>query len=131
MSTDAIRLERRAAQRFEVHLPVSLHFNEQNVPAFTQNLSARGVFLYTDVDLPQGAAVELTFTMPSEITLGESMPVRARGRVLRSLVTQGSRRNGIAVQLESYEYLPERQPILQFVRVSTPNEVTPASTIVR
>lgn len=131
MTTDANRLERRAAQRFEVHLPVAVHFNGETLPGFTQNLSARGIFLYTEADLPQGAAVELTFMMPSEITLGESMPVRGRGRVLRSLVTKGSRRNGIAVQLDSYEYLPEKQPILQFVRVSTPNEVTPARIIAR
>jgi PilZ domain len=131
MNRNPNRLERRAAQRFEVHLPVSVHFDGATIPGFTQNLSARGIFLYTEAGVPEGAAVELTFIMPSEITLGESMPVRARGRVLRSLVTQGSRRNGIAVQLESYEYLPERQPILQFVRVSTPNEVTPIRTIAR
>jgi hypothetical protein len=131
MTTDANRLERRAAQRFEVHLPVSVHFNGQTIPGFTQDLSARGIFLYSEVDIPEGAAVELTFMMPSEITLGESMPVRGSGRVLRSVPTKGSRRNGIAVQLESYEYLPEKQPILQFVRVSTPNEVTPIRTIAR
>jgi PilZ domain len=126
MSTDSNRLERRAAQRFEVHLPVLVHFNGQTAPAVTQDLSARGVFLYAEADLPQGAAVQLTFVMPSEITLGESMPVRGRGRVLRSIATKGRQRNGIAVQLDSYEYLPEKQPILQFVRVSNPNEVSPA-----
>jgi len=131
MSTDANCLERRAAQRFEVHLPVWVQFDGATVPGFTQDLSARGIFLYTEADLPQGAAVELTFTMPSEITLGESMPVRARGRVLRSVATRGSERNGTAVLLQSYEYLPETQPILHFVRVSTPNEVNPSRTIVR
>ena len=129
MSTDANRLERRAAQRFEVHLPVSVHFDGATIPGFIQDLSARGMFLYAEADLSEGAVVELTFVMPSEITLGESMPVRGHGRVLRSVPMKGSRRNGIAVQLESYEYLPEKQPILQFVRVSTPNEVTPARTI--
>lgn len=131
MSTNANHLERRAAQRFEVHLPVSVHFNGLTVPGFTQNLTARGVFLYTEAEIPEGAVVELTFMMPSEITLGDSMPVRGRGRALRSVATNGSRRNGIAVQLESYEYLPEKQPILQFARVSTPNEVNPVRTIGR
>ena len=131
MNTDANRVERRAAQRFEVHLPVSVHFNGQTVPGFTQDLSGRGVFLYTEADLPEGASVELTFMMPPEVTLGEGMPVRGRGRVLRNAATRAGQRNGIAVHLESYEYLPERQPILQFVRVSTPNEVSPAPTIVR
>jgi PilZ domain len=128
MSTEANRLERRAAQRFEVNLPVSVHVDGRTVPGFAQNLSARGIFLYAEADLPEGAMVELTFMMPSEIALSETMPVRGRGRVLRCVTAKGSRRNGIAVQLESYEYLPEKQPILQFVRVSTANDITPART---
>jgi hypothetical protein len=35
--------------------------------------------------LSEGAEIELTLKMPSEITLGESMRVRCRGRVLRIL----------------------------------------------
>ena len=118
--TDPNRLERRGAQRFEVHLPLAVHFEGQTMPAFTQDLSGRGMFFYTEARLPEGAIVELTFTMPSEITLGESMPVRCRGRVLRAAPAQGGQRNGIAVQLDSYEYLTadERTPASQFVRVS-------------
>ena len=92
MSTDPDRLEhslercleRRGAQRFEMHLPLAVHFDERTVPGFTQDLSGRGMFFYADAALPEGAVVELTFTMPSEITLGENMPVRCRGRVLRA-----------------------------------------------
>src|ERR1035437_4843408 len=82
------RLERRGAQRFEVHLPLSIHFDGRTVPGFTQDLSGRGIFFYAETPLPQGAVVELTFTMPSEITLTENMPVRCRGRVLRSSASQ-------------------------------------------
>ncbi len=139
MSTDPDRLEhrlercleRRGAQRFEVHLPLAVHFDGRTVPGFTQDLSGRGIFFYADAVLPEGAVVELTFTMPSEITLGESMPVRCRGRVLRASAPQGghteasqpkaSQRNGIAVQLDSYQYLPANEPIAQFVRVSGAN----------
>jgi PilZ domain len=118
-STGPNRLERRGAQRFEVHLPLAVHFEGRTVPAFTQDLSGRGIFFYTEASLPVGAVVELTFTMPSEITLGESMPVRCRGHVLRAAPSQGGQRKGIAVQLDSYEYLPaDERPISQFVRVS-------------
>lgn len=90
------------------------------MPAFTQDLSGRGMFFYTEASLPEGATVELTFTMPSEVTLGENMPVRCRGRVLRCTAPKTGQRNGIAVQLDSYEYLTadERTPASQFVRVS-------------
>jgi hypothetical protein len=123
------RLERRGAQRFEVHQPLAVHFGGQTVPGFIQDLSGRGIFFYAEATLPQGAVVELTFTMPSEITLAENMPVRCRGRVLRSSTPQSShsaatqpqasQRTGIAVQFDSYEYLPANELTSQFVRVST------------
>jgi hypothetical protein len=116
-------LERRGAQRFEMHLPLAIHFDGRTVPGFTQDLSGRGIFFYADAVLPEGAVVELTFTMPSEITLGENMPVRCRGRVLRASAPQASQRNGIAVQLDSYQYLPANEPTAQFVRVSSANAV--------
>ena len=119
-STDPNRLERRGAQRFEVHLPLAVHYEGRTMPAFTQDLSGRGIFFYAEAALPEGAVVELTFTMPSEVTLGENMPVRCRGRVLRAAPPQGGQRNGIAVQLDSYEYLTadESMFVSQSVRVS-------------
>jgi hypothetical protein len=120
MNADSNRLERRAGQRFELHLPLAVRFEGQTVSGFTQDVSARGIFFYTDARLPEGAAVELTFTMPSEITLGESMPVRCLGRVMRVAPPQGGERNGIAVRLDSYEYLPADAgaPLSQFMRIS-------------
>ena len=118
-------VERRSAQRFEMHLPLAVQFDGRTVPGFTQDLTGRGIFFYAETTLPKGAVVELTFTMPSEITLGENMPVRCRGRVLRSSASQEGhsqmgQRSGIAVQLDSYEYLPSNEPNAHFVRVSAP-----------
>lgn len=122
MSTDPNRLEncleRRGAQRFEVNLPLAVHFEGRTVPGYTLDLSGRGVFFYAETALPEGAVVELTFTMPSEITLAESMPVRCCGRVLRASASQAGPRRGIAVQLDSYQYLTSDEPITPFVRVS-------------
>jgi hypothetical protein len=123
MSSDPIRLERRAAQRFDVHSPLAVHFNGQTVPGFIQNLSGRGVFFYAETSLPEGAIVELTFTMPSEVTLAESMPVRCRGRVIRSSAAANAApvpaaRTGFAVRFDSYEYLQSEDHAIPFVRVS-------------
>lgn len=131
MSTDPNRLERRGAQRFEVHLPLTIQCDGRTVPGFSQALSGRGIFFYAEASFPEGTIVELTFMMPSEITLAESMPVRCRGRVLRSSASlggyaqdsssQASQRSGIAVQFDSYEYLPANESIGPFVRVSAPS----------
>jgi hypothetical protein len=120
-ASETNRLERRAAQRFEVHLPVAVHFDGRTAPGFTQDVSGRGLFFYTEAAIHEGATIELTFTMPSEVTLGESMPVRCRGRVLRAASAEGGLRNGIAVQFDSYEYLPgdSGEPLSQFARVTS------------
>jgi len=138
MSADPNRLEyfveRRAAQRFEVHQSsfVSIHFEGRTVSGFIQNLSSRGVFFFAETALPEGAVVELTFTMPSEITLGENMPVRCRGQVLRAMASpaghfQAGQGNGIAVRLDSYQYLPSDEPVSHFVRVSAASAGAAAS----
>jgi hypothetical protein len=124
MNDNLNRIERRGAQRFEVHQPVAIRWEDRTFTGFTQDLSSRGVFFYCEAQLPDGAAVELTFTMPSEITLGESMPVRCQGHVLRAAAAQNGTRNGIAVYLKSYEYLraDEEMPICQFARISAVRE---------
>ncbi len=120
MTTPPVQLERRVGQRFPYVLAVSFRQAENSVEgmAFTQDLSSRGVFFFTDAGLTEGSEIELTLRMPSEITLGESMPVRCRGRILRIVRPAGSSKVspdadrtetkiGVAVRFEGYEYLAE------------------------
>jgi|SRR5579862_941679 hypothetical protein len=120
MTTDPVRVERRVGQRFPYVLAVSFRQATNSVEgmAFTQDLSSRGVFFFTDAPLIEGSEIELTLRMPSEITLGESMPVRCRGRILRIVRPVASTpklpdtdrtetKIGVAVRFDSYEYLTE------------------------
>ena len=109
MSTEQVQLERRAAQRFEVHLPVSVRLagSEREGSGFTQNLSARGALFHTDLPMAEADAMELTLVMPAEITLAENMRVRCRGKVLRVLSSAVGSGSVVAVQIEGYEFLPE------------------------
>jgi PilZ domain len=116
MTTPSVGVERRAGQRFPYLLPLSLRQLAESLEGvgFTQDLSSRGVFFFTDAPLTAGAEIEITLRMPSEITLGESMPVRCRGRILRvirpsaqSTSSRAEAKIGVAVRLEGYEYLPE------------------------
>ena len=113
MSSSEVRLERRAAQRFDFQLPLSIRLinGEREGSGLTQDLSARGAFFYTDFVLEQGANVEVTLVMPSEITLSENMRVRCRGKVLRVTPPAIGNKIGVAVHLENYEYLPETQVV--------------------
>jgi len=109
MSTEPVRLERRVGQRFELHIPVSMKLAGSQLEAcgFTQDLSARGSFFFTDFPVAPGENVELTLLMPSEITLGESMRVRCPGTVLRVVQPSIGTKLGVAVHFASYEYLAE------------------------
>jgi hypothetical protein len=141
MTALPVGVERRIGQRFAFNLPVSLRdvTTAAEGLGFTQDLSSRGAFLFTDMALREGAEVELTLKMPAEITLGENMRVRCRGRVLRivkpaqnswkpaaaeteaglaetrssdtrSAETKSAETKiGVAVCLQDYEYLPDTE----------------------
>ncbi len=144
MTTEPVRVERRVGQRFELHIPVSMKLagTKHEACGFTQDLSARGSFFYTDFPLAPGESVELTLLMPSQITLGESMRVRCPGTVLRVLQPSIGTKLGVAVHFASYEYLVEPRTSADnsdscFERISalhghgTPERPTAGSTTIR
>lgn len=133
MTTPPIQVERRIGQRFAFHLPLSFRQTSTALEGlgFTQDVSSRGVYFFTDAPLREGAEIELTLRMPSEITLGESMPVRCRGRILRVVKPAATStpaiakeacaetKSGVAVRFEAYEYLTESiESSASFARVS-------------
>jgi hypothetical protein len=107
MPTSSVHLERRAAQRFDFHLPVELSCGDARGQGFTQNISARGMFFYSEMALEEGATVLITLRMPSEITLGETMRVRCRAKVIRVLKTASSNKLGLAATFDEYDYLSD------------------------
>jgi hypothetical protein len=111
LTTEPVRLERRVGQRFDLHVPVSVKLSgtQHEACGFTQDLSARGSFFYTDFPLGPGESVELTLNMPPEITLGEGMRVRCQGTVLRVVQPSVGTKLGVAVQFAGYDYLPTTQ----------------------
>ena len=113
MNSEQVRFERRPTQRFSLNLPVSVRLAgaDRETLGYTQDLSARGVLFYTDLPLSNADAVELTFVMPSEITLAETMRVRCRGKVVRVAPPSGGLARGVAVRLEGYEFLAEPESL--------------------
>ncbi len=109
MATSQAFIERRAAQRFDFNRSVSVRRGSEEGLAFTQDLSARGMFLYTDMVLRTGDDLELVLNMPSEITLSEDVRVRCQVRVLRVLPAATSHKSGVAVLVKNYEFLKEAQ----------------------
>ena len=106
MGTDQIQVERRAGHRFSCHVPVVIRLNAaRDLAGCTENLSMRGAYIFTETQLSTGTMVEMTLTLPSEITLSEEMRVRCQARVLRATSADEKSKPGAAVHFESYEYL--------------------------
>src|SRR5579872_7030706 len=104
-----MQIERRASQRFDLQLPVSLRLVKDAMKeerCLTQDVSAGGTLLYSDCCIDENSAVELIFTMPSEITFDGSLRVRCLGKVLRTAPTQIGPRFSTAIHFEHYEFLP-------------------------
>jgi len=101
-----LQQERRATQRFPFQLPVTVkHPAEGDIETRTRDLSSRGVCFYLHSPLAVGSNLQLTLTLPTEITLTEPVRVRCLARVVRvEQDQQGSTLAG-AVIINHYEFL--------------------------
>ena len=103
--------ERRTARRYDLSLPVIIRMPvEKEILSRngkTRDISTRGVYFMIDRDLTPGAEIDMTLTLPSEITRGSEVFVRAMGKVVRveKKPENGSSRVGVAVVIERYEII--------------------------
>ena len=105
-STEPIRVERRCGQRFDYSASVLLTVCEEDRSGtgFTQDLSARGALVWTDLPLREGEIVEMALVMPALITLAEDMNVRCHARVVRVQHSPGNIRDAVALRIEKYDF---------------------------
>ncbi|HEY6769515.1 MAG TPA: PilZ domain-containing protein [Candidatus Sulfotelmatobacter sp.] len=76
--------DRRSMRRFDMRLPAVVRLEgAHEFHTETQNVSARGVFLYLDRAIAAGTRLEVILTFPPHITLTDPVRVRFTARVLR------------------------------------------------
>lgn len=103
--------ERRMARRYDLSLPVSIRMPINREPKAhsgqTRDISTRGVYFMMQNDLAPGTELDFTLTLPSEITRGAEVLVRAHGRVVR--VDKRADDNhptvGVAAVIERYDII--------------------------
>lgn len=105
--------ERRGSQRFKISAPLTVLTGEHEIPAYTRDLSNRGVYFY--LTLPDSALIErdfeFTIEMPSEITLSANCRIRCRGKLVRKEVTSRNLTGaGVAAEILNYAILREGSP---------------------
>ena len=103
--------ERRMSRRYDLSLPVMIRMPvEQGTfsrSGKTRDISTRGVYFRIDDDLSAGAELDITLTLPSEVTQGSEVLIRATGKVVRvdRSPENGSSQVGVAAVIERYEII--------------------------
>jgi hypothetical protein len=79
--------ERRTARRYELSLPVTIRVSIEEEAVSqrgqTRDISTAGVYFIIGNDLTEGVALDLTMTIPAEVTGGTEVFIRAIGNVAR------------------------------------------------
>jgi c-di-GMP-binding flagellar brake protein YcgR len=103
--------ERRTARRYDLSLPVIIRVGAERAPdtqkGKTRDISTRGLYFVLDQDLEAGSELDITLTLPAEITHGSEVFVRALGRVVRveRRTEDGNARMGVAAVIERYDII--------------------------
>jgi Tfp pilus assembly protein PilZ len=102
--------ERRLATRFDFKLPLRVRISKSGAPeraAESLNVSARGMYLATDLPLQKGTPVHLVFEMPEEVSHKPAAEWHCTGHVVH---VQPSRSPlgaiGVGLAFDCYEVLP-------------------------
>ena len=103
--------ERRTTRRYDLTLPISIRFAAERLvnrrEGKTRDISTRGLYFVIGQDLDAGSDLDITLTLPAEITHGTDVFVRAQGKVVRveRRVEDGEPRMGIAAVIERYDII--------------------------
>jgi hypothetical protein len=103
--------ERRAARRYDLSLPVIIRVpiekSDNARSGRTRDISTRGVYFTLEQDLESGTELDITLTLPAEITRGTEVFVRAQGRVIRvdRRHDDGTKNIGVAAVIERYDII--------------------------
>jgi c-di-GMP-binding flagellar brake protein YcgR len=106
-----IMTERRTARRYDLSLPVIIRVPAERVAdtqkGKTRDISTRGLYFVLEQDLEAGSELDITLTLPAEITHGSEVFVRALGKVVRveRRMEDGSARMGVAAVIERYDII--------------------------
>ena len=105
--------ERRNARRYDLSLPVIVRIPTErtngNQTGKTRDISTRGLYFVIDQDMDAGSEIDITLTLPAEITHSTEVFVRALGKVVRveRRGEDGELRMGVAAVIDACDALPE------------------------
>ena len=106
-----IMSERRTTRRYDLSLPIVIRVPTdrfaEGKEGKTRDISTRGLYFVVGQDLAAGSRLDITLTLPAEITHRTEVFVRALGKVVRveRHTTDGAERIGVAAVIERYDII--------------------------
>jgi c-di-GMP-binding flagellar brake protein YcgR len=103
--------ERRTARRYDLSLPIIIRVPTEREldtqQGKTRDVSTRGLYFVVEQNLEAGSELDITLTLPAEITHGTEVFVRALGKVVRveRRMIDGNARMGVAAVIERYDII--------------------------
>ena len=98
--------ERRSGTRIAARVPTRVRMPQGGeLSAQTRDVSANGVFLYTQARMEKGTDVELVLILPPELTSGEKCWVCCQATIVR--VEEAGAQFGVAAQIRRMDIMPE------------------------
>jgi c-di-GMP-binding flagellar brake protein YcgR len=103
--------ERRTTRRYDLSLPIIIRIPTEKAldtrQGQTRDISTRGLYFVVGQNLEAGSELDLTLTLPAEITHGTEVFVRAMGKVVRveRHSEDGVERMGVAAIIERYDII--------------------------
>ena len=103
--------ERRTTRRYDLSLPIIIRIPAERAPdsqqGQTRDISTRGLYFIVEQKLEAGSELDLTLTLPAEITHGTEVFVRAIGKVVRveRQSEDGVERMGVAAVIQRYDII--------------------------
>src|SRR5207244_3615464 len=100
---------KRRAERFPMQLPVAVKVHESGLgesAVKTRDISSSGVYLQFNSPIDIGSSLEFVLTLATEITRGQSVRVKCRGKIVRvDKLSADGNILGAAATIERYEFI--------------------------
>ena len=103
--------DRRTARRYDLSLPIIIRVPTERAldtqQGKTRDISTRGLYFVIEQNLEAGSELDITLTLPAELTHGTEVFVRALGKVVRveRRMEDGNTRMGVAAVIERYDII--------------------------
>jgi hypothetical protein len=100
--------DRRGRQRFHLNAPLIMTIGNREIPAYTRDLTNRGVYFFLNSEDTALVDHDFDFTLelPPEITLSTCCLIQCRGRTVRK-ETSSRELTGIAAEILDYSIVKE------------------------